>query len=292
MVAHVRRHWQRYPGQHTGVSMLTRLFPDNPACAGPRCSTLTNGLAAMTGCGSPGYGSHRRQRRTMIDSTPARWWGAGSTGDPAAPEPASGFRLGKTAVTARNVHGGDRQPAGLQGRLRRASRRRLGGGRGGGRADGAGAGGAAVFGARWRRLHAALRRRQRSGRWPTTAADGACRGHRELPALVSDTIRTLPQPGRVRVRQRPLDRHARVPCACSNWRTRRTAGSRGSELFDPAITWPTTASTSAAAWQRPSRRSTTGTEARPRGHGLLPQHRRHAQGRWARCSRTRPMPPR
>ncbi len=146
--------------------------------------------------------------------------GSGLPGDPAAPEPASGFRP-QDAGVRQDLHGGDRQPLCVQSRLRSPEEGRLGGGRRGRRAGGAGPGRAAVVGPGRRRVHAALRCQDQESPVLRRPRNGAGRRHRRLPAhhqrhqsggAPADSRRN-----RTRVRrclhaaeaERPLGRHAR-----------------------------------------------------------------------------------
>ena len=83
--------------------MLTPFLPRQPGLRWATLLALTTALLAMTGCGSIDAEAITTHACTMVTDTGSVVVGSGQPGDPAAPEPASGFRLGKTAVTARNV---------------------------------------------------------------------------------------------------------------------------------------------------------------------------------------------
>ena len=83
--------------------MLTPSLPRHLGLRWAQLLTLATASLAMAACGSDDDETIAANACTMITDTGSVVVGSGQPGDPAAPEPASGFRLGKTAVTARNV---------------------------------------------------------------------------------------------------------------------------------------------------------------------------------------------
>ena len=217
--------------------MLTPFLPRQPGLRWATLLTLTTASLAMTGCGSLDTEAIAAKACTMITDTGSVVVGSGQPGDPAAPEPASGFRLGKTAVTARNVLVATANPL--------ASKAGC---------DVLKQGGSAVDAAVAVQMVLGLVEPQSSGLGGGAfmlhydAASGsvvAYDGRETAPAAatenylrwVSDTDRTLPQPGGARASGRSIG----TPGAVRMLELAHQAHGRQpwSQLFDPAITLAT-----------------------------------------------------
>jgi gamma-glutamyltranspeptidase/glutathione hydrolase len=217
--------------------MLTPYLPRHPGLRWATLLTLTTVSLAIAGCGSVDAEAITANACTMITDTGSVVVGSGQPGDPAAPEPASGFRLGKTAVTARSILVATAHPLASKAGCEVLKQ-----------------GGSAVDAAVAVQMVLGLVEPQSSGLGGGAfmlhydAASGsvvAYDGRETAPAAatendlrwVSDTDRTAPQPGGARASGRSIG----TPGAVRMLELAHQAHGRQpwSQLFDPAITLAT-----------------------------------------------------
>ena len=218
---------------------------------------LVGALLFLASCGgsdddNPPAVDTAAQECQAITDTGSVVVGSGLPGDPAAPEPASGYKLGKKVVTTKTYMVVTANPY--------ASRAGCDVLKAGGTAADAAVAVQAVLGlvepqssglggGAFMLHYDAKTKVVRQLRRPRDRAGG---GNAELPAL--DRRRHRPDRRRSRARAPAAARSARpAPCACSSSPTSSTGARRGRTCSRPASTSPTTASRSAAAWRRRSR---------------------------------------